>query len=452
MKIYLTRFSTSTAYENATLELPNVSLIEDDMEVRYTPLDYSKEYFTFECLSAGTITITANIASVSKTISYSIDNGSTWTDLTTSITEQSLGTFAIGDKVLIKGNNNFYGSAYYNYFGGTAQTKVYGNIMSLIYGDNFIDQISFPSGSDSNFYNLFYRYNNLIDASNLILPATTLTNNCYYGMFNSCESLIIPPELPATTLANYCYTYMFRGCTSLTTVPELPATTLASYCYNYMFYGTSLATAPELPATTLTNCCYNAMFSGCTNLTTAPELPATTLASYCYYSMFNGCTSLATAPALPATTLADYCYSYMFYGCTSLTTTPELPATTLASYCYYSMFYGCTRLTTAPALPATTLADYCYSYMFRNCTSLTIAPALPATTLASYCYYYMFYGCTSLNYIKAMFTTTPSTSYTDNWVSGVASTGTFVKNSAATWTTTGVNGIPTGWTVETASA
>ena len=63
----------------------------------------------------------------------------------------------------------------------------------------------------------------------------------------------------------------------------------------------------------------------------------------------------------------------------------------------------------------------------------------------------MFNGCTALNYIKAMFTTTPSGSYSYNWVKSVASSGTFVKNSAAAWTTTGVHGVPTGWTVETAS-
>ena len=67
----------------------------------------------------------------------------------------------------------------------------------------------------------------------------------------------------------------------------------------------------------------------------------------------------------------------------------------------------------------------------------------------------MFYGCSKLNYIKAMFTTTPSGSlpyyYTYNWVSGVASSGTFVKNSAAQWDVSGVNGIPSGWTVQTAS-
>ena len=38
---------------------------------------------------------------------------------------------------------------------------------------------------------------------------------------------------------------------------------------------------------------------------------------------------------------------------------------------------------------------------------------------------------------------------TGEWVSGVAATGIFVKNSAATWETIGVDGIPTGWTVIT---
>ena len=50
-----------------------------------------------------------------------------------------------------------------------------------------------------------------------------------------------------------------------------------------------------------------------------------------------------------------------------------------------------------------------------------------------------------------MFTTTPGTDYTSNWLKEVAETGTFVKNSAAQWDVSGVHGIPNGWTVETAS-
>lgn len=169
-----------------------------------------------------------------------------------------------------------------------------------------------------------------------------------------------------------------------------------------------------------------------------------------FTNLFINDTHIITAPELPATTLAPYCYVQMFRGCTSLVNAPSrLPATTLRSNCYNSMFSGCTSLVNAPELSATTLATYCYGYMFRDCTSLTTAPELPATELESNCYNYMFYGCTELNYLKALFTTTPSISYTQNWVSGVAATGTFVKNRSATWTTTGVSGIPEGWTVVT---
>lgn len=214
----------------------------------------------------------------------------------------------------------------------------------------------------------------------------------------------------------------------------------------------SLIKAPELPATTLTERCYMNLFVGC-GLTEPTALPATTLAVRCYQNLFNGCSSLTTAPALPATSLAISCYANMFYGCSKLTTPPVLPATTLAEECYQGMFYHCTSLTTAPALPATTLAPTCYKHLFDGCTSLTKAPELKAETLVSNCYQNMFYGCSKLNYIKAMFTTAPDSSYTANWVSGVASTGTFVKNKNATWIEGyffGIDGIPEKWKVEKA--
>ena len=178
-------------------------------------------------------------------------------------------------------------------------------------------------------------------------------------------------------------------------------------------------------------------------------LPATTLSDYCYQMMFYNCASLTTTSQLPATTLKKYCYTSMFLLCSSLTTAPDLPATTLADTCYSGMFNDCTSLTTAPALPATTLASYCYDGMFANCSKLTTAPVLHATKLTTGCYNNMFKNCRGLNYIKAMFTTKPSSSYTNNWVSGVASSGTFVKNANATWYVYGTSGSPSGWTVQT---
>lgn len=146
------------------------------------------------------------------------------------------------------------------------------------------------------------------------------------------------------------------------------------------------------------------------------------------------------------------CYEFgsIFSGKSTLKSAGNLilPATTLEGECCYdSMFSGCSSLTAAPSLPATTLATYCYNYMFYGCESLTTAPELPATTLVEGCYYYMFADCTNLNYIKCLATDISAPECTYNWLSGVAATGTFVKNPNMSDWISGTN-IPEGWTVE----
>ena len=411
--------STGTFVKNAdaTWEVTGNNGVPTGWNVEYCP-ELSERYLTFVALEDGTFSFSKD------DLSYSLDNGASWTTLRAG---SSTPTVTTGSKVLWKGSYKGTSESNYGKFVSTGKFNVSGNVMSLTYGDDFADKTDL-TGSDYCFRGLFDNCSKLTSASRLILPATRLAEGCYAYMFEECSSLTSAPVLPAMTLADDCYAYMFYECTSLTTAPELPATELAGYCYSSMFFG-------------------------CASLTTVPKtLPAMILADDCYNSMFKECTSLATAPALPATTLVDYCYSGMFQGCSSLTVAPELPATTLADWCYMLMFHSCTSLTTAPELPATELIDNCYEYMFYNCTSLTQAPVLPATTLAESCYSSMFNGCSNLNYIKAMFTTVPSSTYTSNWVNGVPSTGTFVKNAAATWDVTGTSGVPTGWTVETATA
>ena len=225
------------------------------------------------------------------------------------------------------------------------------------------------------------------------------------------------------------------------------------YCSFRYFFGNckGLISAKNLIIKYCDNQSFDQFFSRCTSLFIPPKLPAMTLANNCYSYMFDGCTSLTTAPALPARTLAEACYADMFMRCTSLTTAPELPATTLAGICYSNMFFGCTSLTSAPELPATTLETMCYKSMFAGCTSLTTAPELPATALNLMCYSGMFQGCTKLNYIKCLTTDISAFNCTSNWVSGVASTGTFVKATDMAGWATGNSGIPSGWTVTNAS-
>ena len=410
----------------------------------------SEKPLTFNIISGGTINWAASDSSVTKTIEYKLNNGN-WVSIISN-TGASAPTITVntGDKIQFRGSNTSYGeyaSSYSTFGNSTAEFKVEGNIMSLIDKNNFATATTLES--NYTFNGLFNGCTRLTSAENLILPATTLADGCYYNMFAGCSSLTTAPkELPADTLTTNCYAQMFWNCTSLTKVPKLPATTLATYCYSSMFAGCkSLTTVPELPATTLATNCYYNMFKNCTSIITAPALPANTLANSCYRDMFYNCTSLTTAPELPATTLTYQCYNSMFQGCKSLTQAPVLPANSLVRDCYKYMFAGCTSLTTAPELPATKLAQDCYNSMFDSCTSLTTAPELPATILDSGCYSYMFYGCTKLKYIKCLATDISATNCTKNWVDGVAATGTFVKSLNMSGWTTGISGIPEGWTV-----
>lgn len=189
-------------------------------------------------------------------------------------------------------------------------------------------------------------FTNLTDLSSVVNSGARCFQYLFGSSSGSVSYLKRAPALPATTLSDSCYFYTFRNCTGLTKPPELPALNLARICYWYMFQDcTGLTQAPALPATTLANACYIGMFSGCTSLTHPPTLPATTTVTQCYSSMFKDCTGLTQAPDLPATNTDSMCYDGMFRGCTSLTKSPILPATTVSgTNCYRSMFYGCTSL------------------------------------------------------------------------------------------------------------
>ena len=341
----------------------------------------------------------------------------------------------------------------------SVECYVYGNVMSVLSAAEFETMTTIPDGV--NFRRMFCSFPGLKShpSEDLLLPATTLTDNCYSEMFDG-TGLSRAPQLPATTLAEGCYHSMFSDCASLTTAPELPATTLAEDCYSRMFAGSGLTTAPVLRATRLANGCYAKMFAWCYNLTTPPALPATVLANNCYEEMFMD-SGLTSAPALPATELAEECYTSMFEECMSLTIAPKLLATTLAPWCYCAMFWG-SGIQSVPAdmLPVTTLAEGCYYNMFQYCEDLTTAPVLPATTLVEDCYLGMFVGCSSLNSVTCLATTNIDDGglvFWDSkddvwatWLDGVPATGTFYKAPSASWAVPGSYGIPSGWTVQEA--
>lgn len=244
-----------------------------------TPSQYVGEYLTVEALESGNFKVRYG-----NGVEYSVNDGE-WSGTTENMTIP----LTTGDKVRFRSDYRNQDGAYL-FTGNTMSFNVYGNVMSIIYYDNFSGQTQAPEWGD--FMKMFQDSTGLVYATNLVIPTSLGTSSCQ-DMFSGCTSLIGAPELPATSLGKDCYFGMFGGCTRLTDAPNLPATVLTQQCYAYMF-------------------------AGCTALTGTPIMSATTLASGCCAGMFQGCTSLETAPVLLAETGAPGCYVDMFAYCSSL--------------------------------------------------------------------------------------------------------------------------------------
>lgn len=269
-----------------------------------TPGDYSTYPLTIVPSGACKFYWLKTSYTSSEKLYYSLDSGSSWVEITlrSSVPSTDMIPNPNGSKIMFKGNlastnssNAALGSIHiWSAVDGQSFTyELEGNILSLVYLDDFIGKVTMPTPTSKcsiGFGTKAY----VTGAENLVLPLTELTPWCYYGFFDGCSNLTTVPELPATVLAEYCYSNMFKDCTSLTTVPNdlLPATELANYC------------------------CF-AMFSGCSGLTASPDLPAVTLTRQCYAYMFENCRALSSVKCLATDKSAFYCTGDWLKGVSS---------------------------------------------------------------------------------------------------------------------------------------
>lgn len=187
--------------------------------------DYSKQYLTVRSReNSNTITFfVASSATQGKTLQYSTDGGSNWTSFTMGSSNQTK-TISLnsGETVMFKGNCDRMGTENtankYSRIYSSKKIDVYGNIMSFLYGDDFSDKVSFKSTAHTYTFMKFFEGADIVDASNLILPATTLVENCYRTMFWNNSNMTAGPLLPANTLVSYCYYHMFENCSSLSSI------------------------------------------------------------------------------------------------------------------------------------------------------------------------------------------------------------------------------------------
>ena len=111
--------------------------------------------------------------------------------------------------------------------------KVCGNIMSLINESNFTNITSLKNLA---FSPLFQNCTKLVDAENLILPATTLNVRTYYRMFKGCTGLINGPKILAPSLSwDECAYEMFSGCTKLSSLTCLATTVYSGNTTQWLY-------------------------------------------------------------------------------------------------------------------------------------------------------------------------------------------------------------------------
>lgn len=198
-----------------------------------TPSGYSTQYLTFRPNGDTEYWFSYGDSENYTSISYSLNSGSTWT-----VVDHNQHTVTVhsGDTIMWRGyaaNIGGEGAGIGTFHSSGSTWEVEGNIMSLLYFDNFSGQTSFngPNVGDSAyvFSHLFYQCVDLVNAENLVLPSTTLTEGCYFMMFVYTR-ITTAPTLIATTLTEACYFQMFNGCNSLTSITCLATNISAVDC------------------------------------------------------------------------------------------------------------------------------------------------------------------------------------------------------------------------------
>lgn len=190
------------------------------------PHDYSKDYLSF--IAKEDSYFAFHYAFVPTNLYFSIDGGRGWVRLDNQ-TRQFTPLIRAGERIMWKGTLRPYdlegqisGIGRFVSFNSNDEIMkgrfdIEGNVMSLMYSDDFSGQTSL-AGNERAFRYLFSGNTRLEEARNFVLPATTLSDFCYNAMFAGCVSLSSAPELPAQTLTSSCYGRMFADCTILNSI------------------------------------------------------------------------------------------------------------------------------------------------------------------------------------------------------------------------------------------
>ena len=206
-KITITATAGTATYEK---EVRDVTLAANTIYPRTVkPIDMLHTPLTLEATMDDTEIAVTNGSG--KTIQYQI-NGK---DLITITGTENITGLKAGDIVQFFSKNASLAESTSSYINikPSKTTYVYGNVMSLIDDENngFANDKTIAGE-----YALFSLFNGAKllashDKKALVLPATTLTDYCYYGMFNGCTNLNSVKCLATDIGANNCLNDWLKG-------------------------------------------------------------------------------------------------------------------------------------------------------------------------------------------------------------------------------------------------
>lgn len=353
-----------TKYSYPTTTFYTHALVKTDGTL-VTSAEYPVAWMYFISEQELRLGINAISTTISNNLYYSLNNGKAWTAWQ-------------GNTVTVSSNTRFYinGTDIDHFATGTSlnqfsyikeytdsEFECYGNIEALL------DWKAVHSGIEPTMAN--YAFARFFESTKITtapdLPArVTLTDYCYYGMFNRCTCLEKAPDLPAEYVPYAGYTEMFLHCSSLVLSPRILAKQVGTMgCGNMFKDCSSLQLPPALPASSVGYDGYQAMFQGCVSLISIPALPARVLNRECYECMFQGCTSLSIVRDIDNNHQIPYTIPYqqtlsgsvgqkaldrMFqFNESTPSSTTDTPATETTYYVYSVVEPDGTILTSEPA-------------------------------------------------------------------------------------------------------
>lgn len=276
-------------------------------------------------------------------LEYSLDNGETWTTYTMPAANATGASITInnGQKLLLRGNNpdgfaetyRANDTAFSNlryYFLGTGKCKMYGNIMSLMYKDEFVGKIYTPN--NGSFGTLFQGNTSLIEVD-LVTPESLNGKESGFQLFNNCTSLkslkLLNFTLGGRVLAQNSpleyieivspkqvtdLTACFNKCNKLTTINlsnwDVSSATTMSYMFSQCSGLTSVGNLSKWDVSNVTD--MSDMFNQCNNLSSIGDISNWDVSNVTDMStLFAACCNLTSVGDLSNWT-APKCISTLF--------------------------------------------------------------------------------------------------------------------------------------------